>query len=333
MGVTMVEISIIIPVYNKVTYLAYMLNDVVEQTFSDFECILIDDGSSDGSGKICDSFAERDRRFKVIHIENQGVSHARNLGISSSKGKYITFLDADDRIESVYLETLYHDIICEDVDLVIANLKKVWSDGKKEILELPYLGKYRFKDLLNDFAKIQYKTGIYGYCVAKLFKEELIDEIKFDETIRLAEDLDFYLSLYPRVKFIYFEEKAIYSYVQNTVNSTSLISDDSIDYYTQLKVQLKLYKMVTELDNQDNDGMFLINHRIYDYVYFCLRHCRINDVDEIIRQINNLKLPKEIKKKDRSLTHKIFLWLYEKKNSNLIRMMKYILVLKRKMRC
>ena len=104
------KISVVIPVYNKEKYMDDLFQCLLSQTFEEFECILIDDGSTDASGEICDKVACIDKRFEVIHIPNSGVSHARNVGIDASCGEYITFIDADDRIPNNYLENLYETI-------------------------------------------------------------------------------------------------------------------------------------------------------------------------------------------------------------------------------
>ena len=100
-------ISIIIPIYNVEKYMEKCLNSVVNQTYNNIEIILIDDGSKDKSREICDNYAKKDNRIKVVHKENNGVSSARNTGIDMSKGKYITFIDSDDYIDTDYIETLY----------------------------------------------------------------------------------------------------------------------------------------------------------------------------------------------------------------------------------
>ena len=101
-------VSVIVPVYNVETVLHYCLDSILAQSYRDFELILIDDGSTDSSGKICDEYAGRDNRILVRHIENQGVSHARNLGIERASGEFILFIDSDDFVESTYLEELIH---------------------------------------------------------------------------------------------------------------------------------------------------------------------------------------------------------------------------------
>ena len=88
-------VSVIVPVCNKVKYLNTLFQCLIKQTFTDFECIFIDDGSTDGSGDLCDNLSINDKRFQVIHIRNSGVSHARNVGIQKACGEYITFIDSD----------------------------------------------------------------------------------------------------------------------------------------------------------------------------------------------------------------------------------------------
>ena len=100
-------ISVIVPVYNAAQFLGGMIDSIISQSFSDFELILIDDGSSDGSAEICDKYAEQDRRVEVIHKENEGISKTRNLGIMRARGKYICFCDHDDFLMPDALKNLY----------------------------------------------------------------------------------------------------------------------------------------------------------------------------------------------------------------------------------
>ena len=112
-------ISIIIPIYNAQKYLKECIDSALNQTYKEIEIILIDDGSTDYSGKICDSYAEKDKRVKVIHNENQGVSVSRNIGIKEAKGLYITFMDADDFVSEQYVEILYRLIKNDDSEVSI----------------------------------------------------------------------------------------------------------------------------------------------------------------------------------------------------------------------
>ena len=124
-------ISVVIPVYNVEQYLCECLNSVVNQTFSDLEIIIVDDGSTDGSGKICDEYAEKDSRIQVIHKENGGLGNARNVGMDAADGKYIVFLDSDDYWDLSAMEKLFQEAEKNSVQ-VLAFSAEPFFDGIKE---------------------------------------------------------------------------------------------------------------------------------------------------------------------------------------------------------
>ncbi|HDV0860284.1 TPA: glycosyltransferase, partial [Enterococcus faecalis] len=126
----MPKISIIVPVYNVEKYLEKCVRSILAQTFTDFELILVDDGSPDSSGAMCDQFAEQDQRVKVIHKENGGLSDARNAGIEIATGEYLGFVDSDDYIADDMYELLYTNIVKEDADLSICGIYDVY-EGKE----------------------------------------------------------------------------------------------------------------------------------------------------------------------------------------------------------
>lgn len=293
MGTAMCEISIIIPVYNKDKYLTNILDDIHKQSFRDFECILIDDGSCDSSGKICDLYAEKDTRFRVLHIPNGGVSHARNVGLYYATGEYITFIDADDKIHPNYLENLYCRIMQSNADMVIGSSIKIWDNSsRKEYIAAPYDGLIDTSRLFGEFAKIQYHNGIYGYCWGKMIRRDVIQGILFNEKIRLAEDLDFYLSIYPKLKTICFDRKPYYFYRQEAENSSMQLPDWKIDYYTQLKIQLKLYGMLKKQNSLNEKNRTLVIRKIYDYIFFTLLHAPDNEIFVYCNRIRALNPPK-----------------------------------------
>ena len=106
----MIVISIVMPVYNKEKYVHSILKDLQKQTFQNFECIVVDDGSTDHSGIICDAVQKEDSRFQVIHIENGGLSNARNIGLENATGEYISFIDGDDYIDTKMYEVMMKKI-------------------------------------------------------------------------------------------------------------------------------------------------------------------------------------------------------------------------------
>ena len=126
----MSTISVIVPVYKVEKYLPQCIDSILAQTYKDFELILIDDGSPDNCGKMCDEYAQRDARVRVIHQKNGGLSAARNAGIDMAKGEYIAFVDSDDYVSEEYLEKLYSCLVCNNADISICGMLSFF-DGKK----------------------------------------------------------------------------------------------------------------------------------------------------------------------------------------------------------
>ena len=120
------KVSVIIPVYNAEQYLKRCLDSVLAQTYQDFEIICIDDGSTDNSGAICDEYAKKDSRIRILRKENGGVSSARNAGLNIAEGEYITFIDSDDYVDTDYMQTLYENL--EGADAVASGSREVAGD-------------------------------------------------------------------------------------------------------------------------------------------------------------------------------------------------------------
>lgn len=172
------EISVIIPVYNTSEYLVECLKSLQKQSFHNYEAILIDDGSIDDSGIICDKFAERDDRFKVIHKTNGGVSSARNIGLEVAISDFIFFLDSDDTMDSSMLESLYHIAMQTNADIVQSGFCKNMSEDK-------YLKRYTRNEALDSlFGAKEIKSALW-LC---LFKRVLFNGLKFPEHIHHWED-------------------------------------------------------------------------------------------------------------------------------------------------
>lgn len=269
----MAKLTIIIPVYNKIRYLAGLLEQVRTQTFRDYECLLIDDGSTDGSGAVCDEFAEKDARFRVFHIPNGGVSHARNVGLDHARGEYVTFIDSDDCILPDYLENLVCAMEESGAELVISGYDKVDADGGLLCTVVPGgAGTVPFAALLPDFARVQQQTGLYGCCVAKIFPRELVKNIRFDESLKLAEDFDFYLNLYERIHTVCLDDHRGYLYLQEAENSTGNTADEKIDYLAQLRINLHCRAMLQKRGAYMDKNKTIVDGRLSDYAFFVLFH-------------------------------------------------------------
>ncbi|MGN0251611.1 MAG: glycosyltransferase family 2 protein [Oliverpabstia sp.] len=308
----MPEVSIIIPVYNKQKYISQLLHQIMKQSYHDFECILVDDGSTDNSGIICDNFAQKDKRFKIIHLPNCGVSNARNMGLSCAVGKYITFIDADDMIAPVYVENLYSCIIKSNSDLVISGVVKFWADTEKEqALIPPYTGKRKLKDLLDTFVAIQQDTGIYGICVAKIFSKDLLGEIRFDTSLYLAEDFDFYLKIYSKTDTIYFDNKTFYYYLQEADNSSVMLKDSQIDYLAQVKIQLRLKKFLNGENQYFGSNRALVERNINNYFYYTLHYSERDEFYKHFDSLNEIYRSDDVRLSGKGIQQKILLWLFE----------------------
>lgn len=266
------KVSIIMPVYNKAKYLENMVNCILSQTYTNFELIIINDGSTDGSDKICDKLS-KDSRIKVIHIENAGVSNARNIGLEIVRGEYIQFLDADDYIEKNMLEDLVKIADKNKPDLIISGIKKVDQNNKLIENILPnFDGITDVSKMMENFGEVQRTTGIYGYISNKFIKRSIIKEnnLKFNTSIWLAEDLDFYLELYKYICKVYFCRYSYYYYLIDAENSstTSGIIDN---YLIQAKIILKekeLLEYRNSLNQLNLDAInFVVTNFIMSYMY------------------------------------------------------------------
>ena len=186
----MPEISVIVPVYNTEQYLSRCIESILKQSFTDFELLLVDDGSTDGSGAVCDAYAEKDERIRVFHKENGGVSSARNRGIDEAYGGFLTFVDSDDLINETCLEHL----MSMKSDLVVAGIKHV--KGNCADFKVPKQAKFISMMDLPMHWNTPEMNYLYCYPVAKRFRKDIIKRknIRFDENLFYQEDLCFILS-------------------------------------------------------------------------------------------------------------------------------------------
>ena len=206
----MPEISIIVPVYKVEPYIHRCIDSILAQTFTDFELILVDDGSPDNCGTICDEYAAKDDRIIVIHKENGGVSSARNTGLDIASGRYIMFCDSDDWTELFWLETLYKEAETHPDMCIVANM---WSvTGEEEICRA--IGKTTTSKTTNTYYEI-WKNGVSPYTPNKIYWKDIIDSnrLRFDPTIKLSEDLAFNLNYHSVIEQMHKNHNDIYIYI------------------------------------------------------------------------------------------------------------------------
>jgi glycosyltransferase involved in cell wall biosynthesis len=156
-------------------YLRKCIDSILDQTFKDFELLLIDDGSTDNSGKICDEYSARDTRIKILHQKNKGLSAARNIGIETSKGRYLSFIDSDDYIAPSMIETLYLNAVNYSADISECGYKSVFKD-REIVCEF---GRGTESGEGNYLVEKYINADIFYGVVTKLFKRELFENIRF----------------------------------------------------------------------------------------------------------------------------------------------------------
>lgn len=209
-------ISIIVPVYNVEKYLQQCIDSIIAQSFVDWECLLIDDGSPDNSGAICDEYAKNDGRFRVFHKENAGVSAARNLGIKEAEGEWITYIDADDFVSETFLQGLLQPLLGQNqLDFVHGGCTN-YENGHVTTINQNY-SDYVGKDKGRLFSSFR------GLIVAKLFKTDILHKsmLLFDEGMKIAEDMAFTIDYLSYVETYAFVSESGYFYRRDNDNSAT----------------------------------------------------------------------------------------------------------------
>lgn len=201
----MPEISVIVPIYKVEAYLRRCVDSILAQTFTDYELWLVDDGSPDKCGEICDEYAKRDARIRVIHKPNGGLSDARNAALDQATGNYISFVDSDDWVTPDFLESLYHALVDNRADLAVCNIIKA-IDGK---------------ELINDYKPAEKETVVTGDAMFdtlyrpsacnKLYPARIFKSLRYPKG-RLYEDLFIYHDILAQVKKLIYTGKDSYNY-------------------------------------------------------------------------------------------------------------------------
>ncbi len=332
----MPTLSVIMPVYNKARYLEASINSILAQTYKDYEVIVINDGSTDSSKDIIESFAALDQRIKLINIDNHGVSHARNIGLKHAKGLYITFIDSDDSLDKKYFENLFYLISTYNADMAISGVKKIWADNNhEEKMCCNKVGLFRFSDIIQSFASEQQRCGIFGTCVAKIFTAKLSNGIYFDETLKLAEDFDFYLKLYSKIDTVYLDDNCYYNYLQEAENSSVDVDDSKIDYVSQLLINIRYRDFLISKDAYKCENMEIIDNLITNYLYLSLFYCPHNNYRERFLYLQKLYSQHKFNISPSGIRQKVILSLFSLKfkimSGSLIRFIKYMSKIKKRL--
>lgn len=306
-------ISVIVPAYNGEKYLNRCLGSIIDQTYKKIEIILVDDGSTDNSGKICNEYALADNRIKVIWQKNSGPAAARNTGIRQTKGEFVFFLDADDFIEKNAIETLVAKYNQFRPDLVMANFSKLENNGeiiKQSVSFRPDDGpfEHQIKELskkdivayVRHFLKHP-SNHLISYCWARLYKLSIIrnNNISANEDMCLFEDFVFNLDYLKHTNKVVFVNESLYTYTMHNNHvsaSMAIINRDSLSHdMNMFKTKASEFLQQANADKTMNtfDIKKEIGHALVHYaIIFLIRSCRqitrhnrkmiYNEIDKII---------------------------------------------------
>ncbi|MSN96321.1 glycosyltransferase family 2 protein [Campylobacter sp. FMV-PI01] len=298
-------ISIIIPVYNVEKYLKKCLDSVINQTYENLEIILVDDGSSDQSPKICDEYAQKDSRIKVIHQKNYGQAHARNRALDIMQGDWVVFIDSDDFVSIYYVENLYNLAKKYGVDIAITSLLKV----RFENLKLPSFKKIDTEEVFIHTRVEAIENMFYSYkyahfSVAKIFNSKLFLNIKFPTGL-IYEDTYLMSIIFNQVDNVAFCDKEDYFYLIRKDSTSNSINQNRLDvfeicnilegggYFNEQKILQSIYYFrlmmcccaVTLLNDSNNKKLAsFIQKEFNNYIN------KINNKNDKINKINKIRL-------------------------------------------
>lgn len=247
-------ISIIVPVYNIEKYLRDCLDSIINQTYKELDIILVDDGSTDSSGRICDEYALIDKRVRVLHNINCGVSCARNSGLEVARGEGVCFIDSDDTVECNYIECLANAWMEYKCDLVICNIKDIYPNriSLKRKLKGELTGVFR-----EDYWKL---IELLRVPVVKLYRLDLIKEysLLFPTDVNTAEDQIWNFSYYKHISSYLYIDNALYNYFHRSKCSLSQLKN--YQSYLANMNKLRIEKDFLINNNIENANEILTNH-------------------------------------------------------------------------
>lgn len=278
-------VTIIVPVYNVEGYIQKCIDSLVNQTYKNIEILLIDDGSPDNSGKICDEAAKNDKRIRVIHKQNEGVSKARNTALDAMRGDFVTFVDADDYVAEDFIECLYNAIKTCNADISTCGHYRVNFDGSLNRI-------YNLSDNPEEIICLDGKDSVmnmfYGkICSAssgsKLYKKELFENLRYPNYI-MGEDTFVVYHTFMKANLIAHTNKPMYFYVQQITSVTNSRSN-----YYKFYDYVRLYDHIIGSIGNDTKSEFslAVANRLIEnnfWVYMKLRNCP-NMFDEEKRHI------------------------------------------------
>lgn len=250
------KVSIIVPVYQAKDYLAHCIDSILNQTYQNTEIILVDDGSNDGSEKLCDDYSRQYSNVFCIHQKNNGVSRARNVGIGHARGEYILFVDSDDYIESDYVERACLALRQEDTDMYLCGYQSVENRGRrkgKKYYPLVKDGVWLCNNIGGVLLKLFDSSSLHAIGT-KLYKRSIIEQYKlrFNEKWKYYEDIYFCLDYLSHCKGIYMQNRIMY-YYQRDIESSLTKQLRNFNYANIHNTFCLLYKLIGYNNIKEDD--------------------------------------------------------------------------------
>lgn len=266
-----IRVSVLVPVYNAERFIIRCVDSVLGQTFTEYELLLINDGSTDGSGIICDELAEKDSRIRVIHKNNTGVSDTRNWGLREAKGEYIYFLDSDDYIDNHMLEIMYESAIKEHSDIVMCQYY-IDNAGEITLVDMDYEAQYNTSEEIKNKLIYRYYTdsheGLYTLCNKLIRRSLYVDNnICVDVERKRGEDAWFVFACLKHARKVVYIPQGFYYYYQN---QNSIMHKVYLDQYQQWVYSRK------ELLLENEELKFDIDYNLFykEFLYKVSVYCR-----------------------------------------------------------
>ncbi len=280
----MPKISIIVPVYQVEKYLEKCVNSILEQTFTDFELILVDDGSTDHGPAMCDQYAEQDVRIKVIHKKNGGLSDARNAGIEIAQGDYLGFVDSDDYIAADMYELLYRDITKENADLAICGIYHVYEGKQPKEKENFYL----VVDANRALEIIFHGNVISDHAVNKLYKRKIFNDLRYSVG-NYHEDSIIIVDILDKCQKVVIDSKQKYYYYHRDDSITSQsFSRKHLAYITAWENnEIKVQNRTKDLDIAAHQRVCFANFLVLDKIVKSNMENEVPETRDIIRYLRH----------------------------------------------
>lgn len=301
------KFSIIMPVYNVEEYIGQAIESIINQVYSNWELVIINDGSTDKSGELCDFYKKFDSRIKVYHQENRGVSFSRNKALKLVNGDYICFVDSDDWVESDWLITI-KNLIEEnnDVDLFVNSWREEYDDHSV-IIELDDI-KMNNEEFKNYYIERYITNSFPGFCCNKIYKKSIIDNLEFDQELDIIEDEVFNYSIYIRLNNIMILNKCMYNY--RKFNRETLTTKSQYKYQKNMINRAKKINLIKEnlfniWDIKDERYIACIDKQYIFSMYDCILNICLHCNDSKERKKNLNKIINDVNLKEKLKTYNI----------------------------